>query len=169
VTVARLFVAVQPPDDVLERLEELDRPVEPGVRYTTRDQWHVTLRFLGETEVAAAVDALDDLDAAPTTAVLGPQVSKLGRAVVVVPVAGLDGLARRVREATAAIGEPVDPRPFAGHLTIARLRRRGACRIAGAPVSAQFPVDEVHLVRSVLDPGGARHERISSRRLEASG
>jgi 2'-5' RNA ligase len=71
-------------------------------------------------------------------------------------VAGLPAAARREGEPTAAVGEPVDPRPFAGHLTIARLRRRGACRIAGALVSARFPVDEVHLVRSELDPGGAR-------------
>jgi 2'-5' RNA ligase len=169
VTVARLFVAVQPPDDVLDVLEALERPIESGVRYTTREQWHVTLRFLGEADVAQAVDALDSLDAAPTTAVLGPLVSKLGRAVVVAPVGGLDDVARRVGEATAAVGEPVDPRPFAGQLTIARLRRRGACRIAGAPVSAQFPVDELHLVRSELDPGGARYEQISSRRLVARG
>ena len=44
----RLFVAVWPPVDVVERLSELPRPAVDGVRWTTPDQWHVTIRFLGE-------------------------------------------------------------------------------------------------------------------------
>ena len=30
----------------------MDRPARPGLRWTTEDQWHVTLRFLGEMETA---------------------------------------------------------------------------------------------------------------------
>ena len=39
------------------------RPARTGVRYTTRPQWHVTLRFFGEADVDEAVDALDAVDA----------------------------------------------------------------------------------------------------------
>ena len=39
----RLFVAVIPPVSVLDMLETVPREVHPDVRYTTRDQWHVTL------------------------------------------------------------------------------------------------------------------------------
>ena len=59
---SRLFVAVVPPDDVLEAVAALPRPVEPGVRWTRPDTWHVTLRFLGDrVDEGAAVAALASL------------------------------------------------------------------------------------------------------------
>ncbi len=158
----RLFVAVWPPGDVLDLVEALPRPGEPGVRYTARDQWHVTLRFLGGCDVDDAAAALDGArwPEEHVEAVCGPAVSRLGRDVIVVPVRGLDALAAAVAAATRDLGEPPDPRPFAGHLTLARLRSRGACRIAGAPFAVTFPVTEVALVRSHLQPGGARYETL---------
>lgn len=155
---ARLFIAAWLPDDVADRVEALERPDEPGVRYTRRDQWHITLRFLGEAEVADAVAALDQLRAPTATAELGPAVSRLGRNVVCVPVHGLEELAAEVAAVTATIGERPDPRPFTGHVTIARLRHRGSCRIAGEPISARFTVTEVHLVESVARQGGVGYE-----------
>jgi 2'-5' RNA ligase len=159
---ARLFVAAWPPDAVLDAIAALDRPAEPGVRYTTRDQWHVTLRFLGSCDLDGARAAFARIEGDVATADLGPAVSRLGRSVVVVPVRGLDALAASVVAATAAIGEPPDPRPFTGHLTIARLRDRPACRVAGQLVRGSFPVTEVHLVRSDLHPQGARYVTIET-------
>jgi 2'-5' RNA ligase len=163
---ARLFVAVWPPDDVLDALAALPRVEEPGVRYTTRAQWHVTLRFLGSCAVGDALAAFEQVRAEPCVVVLGPAVSRLGRDVVVVPVRGLEALAAAVVQATAEVGEPPDPRPFTGHLTVARLRHRGACRVAGAPIRASFPVEEIALVRSHTgDPGGSRYETVARRRI----
>ena len=161
---ARLFVTAWPPDDVRDALGALERPDEPGVRYTTRAQWHVTLRFLGTVAVDAAVDALGRVDATACEAVLGPAVARMNRDLVVVPVAGLDALAAAVRRATEGLGEPPPPR-FAGHLTIARLKRRPACRIAGAPFRARFPVSSIDLVRSELLPTGARYTTVATRAL----
>ena len=48
----RLFVAVALPPDVLEIIEGLDRPPVEGLRWTDREQWHVTLRFLGAVDDA---------------------------------------------------------------------------------------------------------------------
>jgi 2'-5' RNA ligase len=92
----------------------------------------------------------------------------LGRSTVVVPVAGLDQLAAATIEATAEVGVPPDPRPFTGHLTIARLKGRAACGVAGQPFRATFPVREIHLVRSHLDSSGARYEVVASRQLPGS-
>jgi RNA 2',3'-cyclic 3'-phosphodiesterase len=163
----RLFVAVVPPTRVLAEIAALDRPDMPGVRWTTADQWHVTLRFLGEVEdpepVAAALDAAA---LAPTTATLGPRVTALGRGVLVVPVAGLGALAGAVVAATAGIGRPAADRPFRGHLTLARARRGASVRaLTGAAVAGAFPVDAVRLVRSRLGPGGARYDDVHVRRL----
>jgi 2'-5' RNA ligase len=165
-----LFVAVRPPADVLRALHRLPRPDQPGVRWVPPDQWHVTLRFVGDADVGALDRALADRFGAPVaapTCVLGPKVSRLGRSVVCVPAAGLDELAAAVREATASLGEPPDPRPFAGHLTLARLRNRAACGLAGAAFSARFAVAEVELVSSRLGAQGARHEVVARYRLRS--
>ena len=161
----RLFVAVCPPADVLAGIGALDRREEPGVRWVPPGQWHVTVRFLGEAPLDDAVAALDGARPALLTvgavdAVVGPQVARLGRHVLCLPVAGLDGVAAAVAQATAAVGQPPDPRPFRGHLTLARLQQRAACGLAGQRFHARFPVSEVVLVRSVLGRDGARHEPV---------
>jgi 2'-5' RNA ligase len=160
-----LFVAAWLPEPILDVLAAIPRPEEPGVRYTRRDQWHVTLRFLGSCAVDEAAAAFDTIEAPACDAELGPSVARLGRSVVVVPVHGLAPLADVVVRATLDVGEPPDPRPFNGHVTIARLRDRPACRVAGHRVRATFAVDEVHLVRSDLRPDGAVYETIATRRL----
>jgi 2'-5' RNA ligase len=157
---ARLFVAVWPPPEVLEVLAALPRPDEDGVRYVPVDQLHVTLRFLRSADRDDVAAALAAARLPAATATLGPQVSRLGRSVVVVPAAGLDDLAAAVIDATAGLGDPPDPRGFTGHLTVARLRHRGACRIAGAPVRASFPVGEVTLVESTTRAEGPAYRTL---------
>ena len=155
---SRLFVAVWPPPDVVDGLRPAVVPGEPNVRWVPPEQWHVTLRFLGDADPADVADALRDATLPAAVAVLGPHVSRLGRFVVVVPVAGLDDLAAAVTGATAALGEPPDPRGFTGHLTIARLKQRGACRVTGTPARSRFPVDEVSLVASRTGADGVIYE-----------
>ena len=154
---ARLFVAVGPPPEVVRVLAGLPRPEEPGVRWVPAGQWHVTLRFLGDADATAVAAALGDADLPGATARVGPRVGRFGRAAVVVPVDGLEHLAAAVATATAELGEPPGPRGFTGHLTLGRLRRRGACRLTGTAVRASFPVREVSLVSSALTAAGAEH------------
>jgi len=161
----RLFVAVWPPAEVLDLIEALPRPERPGVRWTRRDQWHVTLRFLGSSveDAAPVAAALQGMEAGvvPVEAVLGPAVVRLGRGVVCVDVAGLDAVAAAVVEATAGFGQPPDDRPFHGHLTLARLKGVGTGGLLGAEVAARWPVEEVHLVESRLHAEGARYESVA--------
>jgi 2'-5' RNA ligase len=166
---ARLFVAVWPTAGVLDAIEELPRPDEAGVRWTRRDQWHVTLRFLGESQVEPAAEALATVAwsaVAPVRVELGPAVSRLGRNVICLPAAGLEALSGTVVAATASIGEPPDPRPFSGHLTLARLGRRGACRLAGHRFAGSFVVDEVTLVESRGGRGGPTYSMVARFPLE---
>jgi 2'-5' RNA ligase len=78
--------------------------------------------------------------------------------VVALPATGAEELAAVVVAVTADLGDPPDPRPFHGHLTLARLKHRVACGIAGANFRAAFEVGEVEVVSSVTDPAGAIHE-----------
>ena len=156
----RLFVAVWPTPAVVEELGALPRPAAPGLRWTTADQWHVTLRFLGDADPGEAVDALARLAGASTEAVLGPATAELGRGVLTVPVAGVDELAAAVIAVTAEVGEPPEQREFTGHLTLARSRGPLPDGAVGQPCAGRFPVDEVALVASRTEPGGARYEVI---------
>ena len=158
-------MAVWPPAEVVGAVAALDRPARPGLRWTTPEQWHVTLVFLGNVAgpaVAGVASGLSALRAPVATAVLGPATHRLGRAVLVAPVTGLDALA-------AAVGAVVPPgpdagRPFAGHLTLARASgRRGVvpAALAGTPLSARWEVSEVALVRSHPRSSGARYETLA--------
>ena len=158
----RLFFAVALPTDVLDVVEALDRPSMEGLRWTDREQWHVTLRFLGAVDDAAAVvAALTTVRASPRHVALGPAVARFGQRVLQIPVSGLDDVAAAVVDATSALGAPPEDRPFTGHLTLARVRgrRRVDLRpLTGASVSASWPVEDVVLFESHLHPKGARYE-----------
>ena len=160
----RLFVAVWPPDDVLDRLAVLPRPEADGLRWTEREQWHVTLRFLGPVDdEAPVVEALAGVGAVvgASVAVLGPAVSRFGQRILQVPVAGLDDIAAAVVGSTAHLGKPPDDRPFSGHVTLARVARNAKAdlrRLTGAPIEAEWQADSVCLVESRLSPKGARYE-----------
>jgi 2'-5' RNA ligase len=150
----RLFVAVWPPPAVIELVGALARPAVPGLRWTTPDQWHVTLVFLGARDVDEVRTAFHaaPLPRGPVPAMLGPTTGRFGRRIVHVPVVGLDEVATGMR----AVLPGDDDRPFRGHLTLARARdRRGVdlSSVVGAAISASFPVSEVTLVASHL--GGA--------------
>ena len=156
---ARLFVAVWPPDDVLDAVEALPRLPLAGARWTTRKQWHVTLRFLGAADVRVATAALDNVLAAACTASLGPRPTRLGRGVLMLPVDGIDDVAAAVVHSTAHVGAPPETRPFRGHLTLAESRRGKPPKLE-AELRASWPVTEVALVESHLHPAGARYETV---------
>ena len=161
----RLFVAAWPSVEVADALAGLPRPEAPGLRWTRPDQWHVTLRFLGEADPDEATAARDELVAAPAVAELGPATRLLGKRVVVAAVAGLDDLAASVVAATAGVGEPPEERAFTGHLTLARSKGPVPPGAVGTPVAGSFPVDEVCLVRSRTLTEGAAYETLARFRL----
>ena len=154
----RRFVAVWPPPAVLDRVEALHRPVDLGGRWTRRDQWHVTLRFLGDVPLSDVVDALAGVGEGPVEVSLGPAVARLGRGVIQVPVDGLAGPADDVVARTASLGRPPEDRPFVGHLTLARLAGKPPPDVLRQPISATWTVSEVAVVASHLGGTAARYE-----------
>lgn len=171
---ARLFVGIWPPASVLDQLDGLPRVERAGVRWTTREQWHVTLRFLGEADPDPVVDALSSLASPRCEAVLGPRVGRLGRGILMLPVAGLDHLAADVHACTAAASASAsagraaaasgaaDPSGFLGHLTLARMKGSPACGLTDAVVRARWPVEEIVLVRSRTLATGAVYDTLTT-------
>jgi 2'-5' RNA ligase len=160
--VTRLFVAVWPPTEVVEQLMSLPRKDLRGVRFVPPDNWHLTLRFLGEASIGDAIAALDDLALPEAHVELGPAVDVRFRRMIVVPASGLDALAAVVGRHTGGIGTH-DPERFVGHLTLARLGKRASLPdVVGARFDAAFDVGEIALVRSRLERDGARYETIET-------
>ena len=156
----RLFLAAWPPDAIVDALRRLPRPEASNVRWVPSEQWHVTLRFLGEADVGDVSALLDGATLPSATAVLGPTVRRLGRGMLVVPVDGLDELAAAVHHATAGVGKPPEGRGFRGHITIARRRGDAPLPMVGEPVAGTFDVDRVALVRSDLRSSGATYTTV---------
>lgn len=160
----RLFVAVWPPADVLDQLRALPRPDTPGVRWSTEDQWHVTLRFLGQVDAVQDVqDALASIELPAPEVTVGPATKRLGNGILMLPVHGLDDLAHEVLRVTDEI-VPAEERHFTGHLTVARAKSRGAIpkSLEGSPFEASWKAPSFSLVRSQTKPSGAVYSDIET-------
>ncbi|HUF99024.1 MAG TPA: RNA 2',3'-cyclic phosphodiesterase [Ilumatobacter sp.] len=161
----RLFVALWPSADACSDLSLLHRKDEPGVRFVPEENWHVTLRFLGEAHPREVAEALDDVDFRAADITLGPIVEYLGDHSLIVHASGAEALNEVVERATSHLGDAPLRKRFVGHITIARLGRRRSVRqpaVVGTPFHSTFTVAEVALVQSHLAPEGARYETLAA-------
>ncbi len=125
----RLFVALALPDEVAASIALIQAGV-PGARWQTREQLHLTLRFVGEAggrEQSAIDDALTTIKAQPLSLEL-KGTGEFGGKNPHTLWAGvrqndaLLHLQRKVETALQRVGLDPDPRKFTPHVTIARLR-----------------------------------------------
>jgi 2'-5' RNA ligase len=160
---SRLFVAIWPPEDLLERFADIERPKDQGVKWVPIENLHITLRFLGDADVDEVTDRLDHVLLPAATAVLGPAFDLLGERSLITPVSGVDELAAVVQRAVRGLGTQRERRRFQGHITVARLARHARpTRSAGRPFEASFEVEEVALVASTLTDTGAIYETVAT-------
>jgi 2'-5' RNA ligase len=171
----RAFVAIRPPTEVLDAIEaRIASSSIAGGRPTYRDQWHLTVQFLGnDVDLAAVATAfeLEPLDLGAGEIRLGG-ADALGnrRRARILALKLHDGaewvreLAAQVERRLAPLGHVRDVREekFLPHLTLARFREptdlRPLCAAIGPePVGGAWRVDEVVPYESVLRPQGARH------------
>jgi 2'-5' RNA ligase len=167
---ARLSVAIWPPDHVVSRLSALDRPAVPGVRWSKPEQWMVKVRPLGHVDdrvVPPLIDALEaELDGAPAVeCVLGPVTRRLGGQWLGAPVAGLDDLAAVVFDATESLVPVTHPQPFQADIVLAR--GRVPKELAGLPVSAAWTCRSVSLVADRSSFEVARYRDLAAIPLRA--
>lgn len=170
----RLFVAVDLPDPVKEQLAGLQRPI-PTARWSSRQQMHLTLFFIGETERLADIrDALAQVRTAPFEMALSavgrfPPQDRQPPRVLWAGVESSDGLRALHAQVTAALtglGFQADDRPFNPHITLARLKTDRRLPELNAFLedhrglrTAAFPVTEFTLFSSQLLPKGALYRQ----------
>jgi RNA 2',3'-cyclic 3'-phosphodiesterase len=125
----RLFVALALPDDVAESLAMLQAGV-PGARWQTREQLHLTLRFIGDVDErdATSVDDALSLIEAPRFTLALKGVGEFGGKNPHALWAGVRDrepvafLQRKIETALQRAGLPPDTRKYIPHVTLARLR-----------------------------------------------
>ena len=164
----RLFVALPLPDIVAQSLMLIQGGV-PGARWQTREQLHLTLRFIGEADGRDAA-ALDDALAAiraPAFTLQLHAVGQFGGRQVHTLWAGLrrnqtlDYLQRKVNNAIRRVGQPQDSHKFTPHVTLARLRHSQPEKVLewlthhALYTSSEFPVEAFCLYSSKLTSDGS--------------
>lgn len=177
VVAVRLFVAVPLTDTARLRIAHaLGAGAPRGLpgRVVRPENWHVTVRFLGEvgeTEGDLVVDALDRADLGPGFRVRWAGLGAFPRpSRATVLWLGTDrgetelaGLACRIESALEGAGFAPEDRPFRGHLTLSRIRpHQDVTPLVGSVehLDVEMPVERVVLYRSHLGPGGARYEEV---------
>jgi 2'-5' RNA ligase len=174
----RLFVACELPPEALEALAQLQSKLrEQGggrLRWVRPEGIHLTLKFLGEVSPEKAAERIVE----PFTLDLrfdrlGSFGGRMRLRVLWVGLAGdveeLAAIAETVESALGPLGFPREARPFAPHLTLARVpddmgveaRSRLSDLVAAykLPPLPSMSISEVSLMQSFLSPAGARYEQ----------
>ena len=172
----RLFAALPLSPEAIERLTRfrlrLSGPND-GLRWSTPEQWHITLQFYGEVDeerarcLAGAFThfivqrapevVLDGLERFPAKGILYASVALSP---------SLQLLQSDVAELGRTCGFVPEPRPFRPHITLARSKGRTGFGTLDRLARPELPsfgteirwmADELLLLRSVLRPQGAEY------------
>lgn len=124
----RLFLAIPIPEDIADRLQTLETEV-PGAAWRLAEQYHLTLRFIGEvdeptardidTEVARIVAAPFEIALQGAGSFGGREPSALWAGVL--PSPPLIQLANACETAIRNAGLSADSRKYKPHVTVAYL------------------------------------------------
>ncbi|CDX22641.1 ABC transporter (Permease) [Mesorhizobium plurifarium] len=133
----RLFTALEIPRDAALSLSLL-RGGLPGARWIDVENYHLTLRFIGDVEghvadeIANALDRVDRPAFQITLSGVGAFGGKKPHAVWagVSPSPDLTALQGEIDRICQRLGLPADPRKFSPHVTLARLRNASPLDVA---------------------------------------
>lgn len=147
----RLFVGIEFPENIIAALEQIQgrlRQNSERGRFKRRENFHLTLKFLGEVPAAQADRLAASLAAAAADRPFSIALGRLGQfgagspiRTVWVDVAGdlgpLADLQRAVEQALVPLGFPAERRPWRPHITLAQ----DVTLVPGAPSWDAYAVD----------------------------
>jgi len=181
----RLFLAVTIPSEVRDAIRDALPRSLPG-RPVRPEHWHLTLRFLGDSDAARRASLSELLEQAAALGRLGQDFTVRFAGLGAFPTperarvlwlgasegaSECEALAARVEEIVRAAGFPAERRAFSAHLTLSRLDPpRGVQALVARAVSVATPlaVRAVTLVRSELTPAGPRYTPVTRAQLSAA-
>lgn len=186
-TTIRAFIAVQLPDEVKDTLGEVQRELKSrvspsAVRWVRPEQMHLTLFFLGDTDIdklPAIRNAMDAVSASHSPFTM--RLSEVGcfpnarrPRVIWVGLAGeearLASLKAALDAGLASLGWSPDGKPFRAHLTLGRVKDEHS--VQGVEWAADIPrlnvpAATLHLIESKLRSDGPSYTTRYSCRLSA--
>ena len=169
----RLFLAIPLAEEARRQIRDAAPSPFPGWPVPPAN-WHLTLRFLGDTPAEQRDCLVHKVRSAPLGAAFtvrfggwGAFPSAARARVVWLGVSrgekDLQALAAAVEEAARRAGFPAEDKRFTAHLTVSRVRppQSVAAWLGAAPLpDAEMRVGEIVLFRSVLGQGPARYEAV---------
>jgi 2'-5' RNA ligase len=190
----RTFIAVDIHPSLLQTIQHKTEPLRKTVgsslvRWVPVENFHLTLKFLGDVAPAKVDDLTRILQAeADSCQPFDIHINGLGSfpnskrpRVLFIGIqapAELDALQRGIESATAKLGYKSEARDFSPHLTIGRVREnvtaadqqiiRKALDDIKIDSLGTARVDSVHLYKSELKPGGSVYTRLFSAPLRTA-
>lgn len=185
----RLFVAAHLPEKIKDSLITWIHRIQakfPGenLRYSPKENLHITLKFLGSVEekmipdlvsvLASSVENIEKFELQLENVGVFP--NEQTPRVLWVGVSGnterLKDLAQTIEERCADLGFPRENRPFSPHLTLIRTPKKSQkssghklLQIASKetfPPTPLFSVDQIHLMESILSAQGSKYIPLES-------
>ncbi len=168
----RLFIAINLSQEIKETLIDLQNDwYDLGVRgnYSSEENLHLTLAFIGECpDAAPVIDALQGVTFAPISLQL-EGVGAFGDLwwAGVTHSSALEAVAKKIRRALAEKRIPFDKKKFNPHITL--LRRASVNEIPpGSFVPASMTVDIISLMRSNRGKDGMIYTEVGSIQAKSS-
>jgi len=184
----RLFVAIPMPETVRENIvrtqQELQRLVSPtAIRWTKPEQFHLTLRFLGDVPTEHVPDLQEAVNAvcldSPGLCLRAQGIGFFpnARSPRVIWAGIHDGEARlvdlqkKIEMAVQPFTQEAGTEKFAGHVTLGRVKSLNQPEIRKLAAHAQtfkdhlfgeWTANEVELIRSDLLLAGANHTLVAA-------
>lgn len=177
----RLFLAIRIPETVRMKLQRLQREWEPllparAARWTRPEQFHLTLKFLGNVpavETGALSEAVRAVCATASSLRLRAEgvgffPNESSPRVFWVEIKSLDGklaaFQQQLEEAVEPFAEKQEAKKFTAHVTLARFEKLGGREIEKwteqprkGRTFGEWTAREIELVQSILSPSGAIH------------
>jgi RNA 2',3'-cyclic 3'-phosphodiesterase len=189
----RTFIAIEFPIELKNKLREfqggLKTPQQSFIKWVDPDLMHLTLKFLGnqsmkKIDVIKKVLEVSAASCKPFYLNVGQPGCFPSLKNIRIYWIGLEGnidqlasLQKHIEELLAVEGFPRDTRPFAAHLTLARLKDECTMQNRSSFAAAiqnvrfdqghRFPVEHIVLMKSTLTPMGPHYTRLASYKLIA--
>ncbi|MBM3512515.1 MAG: RNA 2',3'-cyclic phosphodiesterase [Alphaproteobacteria bacterium] len=178
----RLFVGLAIPESIVDQLDRLTGSM-PGARWVEPENFHITLRFIGEVDEMDAEDLHHELlrVRAPRFSLTLKGVDAFGQGHKTRALwAGVDKseslnlLRGRVDAAVVRAGQPPEQRKFVPHVTLARFTQAPAEHIQsfiegyGLFRAGPFEVDYFVLFESEMGNGGSAYTVLQEYPLDPS-
>ena len=190
----RLFVAISIPEPVRDEIIRVQRELQPLVprdvaRWARSDQFHLTLRFLGDVPA----DGVEDLKKSAGAVCRNVRPLSLraegvgffpnlrSPRVIWVGINDREGrlvdLQRQIEAAVRPFTAEPGEKNFTGHATLGRLKNPRPADTRDLAARAQslekrlfgeWTAHEIEIIRSELSPAGARHASLAAFRLGAA-